>query len=247
MAFEIVDAKDLTSQDWKNIAAKNFSALYIRQGWPFEQYFIQLAKKFLAEGKKVTDQVIASGDLALGKALMHKKLETAGFLMPTTYGLKDKQQTGICLHFPYILKWIYGFQGKHIKLALNEKMEKKFKKMFPETETLVQEYINADWEYKIVTVGYKALPKILRFKTRKNKIGIDLESFEVLNVEDCKEVVKLAEKASQILGREIAKTDLLEKDGKFYILEVNRTPGLETFESLTGYNAFAEIVRYLNE
>ena len=41
--------------------------------------------------------------------------------------------------------------------------------------------------------------------------------------------------------------DILEKDGKFFILEVNRFPGLESFEKLTKYNVGKEFLKYLTE
>ena len=58
----------------------------------------------------------------------------------------------------------------------------------------------------------------------------------------------IAEKASKVLGRELSKIDILEDYmGKLYILEVNRFPGLKSFEELTGFNVAGEFVKYLEK
>ena len=155
------------------------------------------------------------------------------------------------------------------------KQKSDFKKipiMIPTKELMAQDYIEADYEYKIITVGYKALPVVLRFKFDKKKGRIVFASYSVIpsqvwsrgipyrlkakgslhsdalsRDDKVRRVIKLAERASKTLGRELAKVDILEKAGKFYILEVNRFPGLESFESLTKYNAVREFINYLTQ
>jgi glutathione synthase/RimK-type ligase-like ATP-grasp enzyme len=39
--------------------------------------------------------------------------------------------------------------------------------------------------------------------------------------------------------------DILEKAGKFYVLEVNRFPGLKSFEQQTKSNIYAKFIEYL--
>ena len=68
---------------------------------------------------------------------------------------------------------------------------------------------------------------------------------EVVGVDKIKKIVYLAEQSSELLKRELAKVDILESAGKFYVLEVNRFPGLKSFEELTKFNVTAEFLRYL--
>jgi hypothetical protein len=62
-----------------------------------------------------------------------------------------------------------------------------------------------------------------------------------------KKIIQFAEQSSFVLKRELAKVDILESQGKFYILEVNRFPGLKSFEELTKYKVFMEFLRYLQK
>jgi hypothetical protein len=117
-----------------------------------------------------------------------------------------------------------------------------------------QEYIEADWEYKIITVGYKALPVILRFKFNKKSGRVDFSSARRVPIygpfglpmnRHATNLPQLAELAAKTLGRELAKVDILEKAGKFYVLEVNRFPGLKSFEQQTKSNIYAKFIEYL--
>lgn len=61
-------------------------------------------------------------------------------------------------------------------------------------------------------------------------------------------VVALAERAARVLGRELAKVDILEDQrGNLFVLEVNRWPGFQNFEKLSGYNVAWEFVSYLQK
>jgi glutathione synthase/RimK-type ligase-like ATP-grasp enzyme len=75
----------------------------------------------------------------------------------------------------------------------------------------------------------------------------DFGTREVILSDEYKNVVDLAETGSRVLGRELAKTDILEDyEGKFYILEVNRSPGLrDGFEEGLGVNVVRGFLEYL--
>ena len=115
----------------------------------------------------------------------------------------------------------------------------------PKKELMVQEYVKADYEYKVVVVGFKALPKVLRFTISDLGFKIDFAKHELIERTQVRKVCSLAEKAAKVLGRELCKVDILEKNGKLYVLEVNRFPGLEGFEELMKYNVFKEFLKYL--
>ena len=72
------------------------------------------------------------------------------------------------------------------------------------------------------------------------------EADGVVGADKIKELTHLAEQSSRVLKRELAKVDILESRGKFYILEVNRFPGLKSFEEFTKYNATKEFLEYLS-
>lgn len=116
----------------------------------------------------------------------------------------------------------------------------------------MQEFIAADCEYKVITVGYKALPVILKFATHPITNRPDFNNYSVIGLNSAnkqssqiQEIVNFAEQSSLVLKRELAKVDILQKAEKFYILEVNRFPGLESFENLTKYNVAKDFLLYL--
>ena len=267
--LEVLSMEELRAKNFK-INIKHYQTLYIRS--PFvngsPKYFpqiISLAKKFKRAGKKVVDAVIAKGELGEGKAKDYQRLLKAHLPIPKMVTLFDGRQKVLP---KFVLKWQYGFKGQHVFFVHDKKQILKIAKKYPKGELLAQEFIKADYEYKVITVGYKSLSVVLRFEIDKKTARPDFKKYDVIPVHqfstssnsilraspdanrdelrsDYRKVISLAERASKLLGRELAKVDILQKGKKFYILEVNRWPGLKSFEDLTGYNAAGEFVKYL--
>jgi glutathione synthase/RimK-type ligase-like ATP-grasp enzyme len=116
---------------------------------------------------------------------------------------------------------------------------------YPQEEMIVQQYIRADFEYKVITVGYKSIPVILKIAYDRERSRPDYTKCQVISLAFHDELVQLAERAAQALGRELAKTDIVEANGKYYVLEVNRWPGLEVFEKYSGHNVAKDFVAYI--
>lgn len=243
VSLSILAANEITG-----INPKNFDVLYVRdpyvkQNPKFLVKVIALAKKFKAAGKKVVDAVIVSGNLGEGKGADYRRLKRAGLAIPNTQVLSRRS---IPKAWPFILKWIYGFKAKHTFLIQNQKHFNEVFEKYPKGELLVQEFVPAEFEYKIITVGYKALPVAIRFKIDNLGFRIDFSSARGISTLLLPaKLIQVAERASKALGRELAKVDILESKGKFYILEVNRFPGFDTFEELTKFNVAKEFIGYL--
>jgi len=246
-----VDLKIVSPGELRDINPADFRCLFVRN--PFVEKspkylseVVNLAKTFKQAGKKVFDSSVASGDLAKGKWVDYQKLLKAYLPIPRTevlqsYNLKPKT-------YPLILKWIYGFKGKHVYLVSDEQRFRLLLKKYPKEELMLQEFVPAQYEYKIITLGYKALPVVLRFNIKDSRFRVNPVAFESVPTEKLpKRLIALAELASKVLGREMAKVDILENNGKFYILEVNRFPGLQSFETLTKYNVAREFLEYLQK
>ena len=246
--LEIMELKDLITVNF-NIPATKADVLYVRNPYlggksDYLPKIVNLANKFIKDGGRVVDANIAQGDLGLGKWEDYEKLKSSGISMPEARLLTSHLPSKVN-SFPFIIKWIYGMKAKATFLIRAQEDIKKIPTNIVSAELMVQEYIKPDYEYKVITVGYKALPVILRFKVQDSGFGMDFEKYQTLKTTDAPLICRLAEKASKVLGRELAKVDILEKNGRLYILEVNRFPGLETFESLTGFNVFKEFLEYL--
>ena len=280
-----------------------FNVLYIRDPYAkgsakYLPQIISFAKKALKLGVRVVDANIVKGKIGEGKWKDYQILKKVKISIPHTViasaseaislikglprssgALGTRNDTNYPLsttHYSLVLKWIYGMGGKNTFLIRSENKFKKVLSLHPISEWMVQEYIPADFEYKVICVGFKALPVVLKIKFNKKTGRPEFEKYNVFFLPldgggevgvtkdnqtkishppltppveggELKQVITLAEKASRILGRELSKVDILEKDGKFYVLEVNRFPGLEGFEKLTKYNVVKEFVSYLQK
>ncbi len=258
LGLRVLDLEDLIKFNFK-VPVKKGDVLYVRNPYlegkaDFLPKIIQLAKVFKKAGGKVVDFNITKGDLGKGKWEDYKKLKLAGIPIPKTmryeagiinYELPSTTQPST--FNTIVLKWIYGLKGRSVFLIKNVEDIKRIPSNIPKKELLVQEYIQAEYEYKVVVVGFKVLPQVLRFKTLNTGLKIDYAKYELLERSQAKQVCNLAEKAAKTLGRELCKVDILEKNGKYYVLEVNRFPGLQGFENLMEYNVFKAFIEYLQK
>ncbi len=245
LACRILSVEELTRVDFK-IDIQQYSCLYVRnpyfKGSPkYIPNIIKLAKQFKQAGKKVVDDVIASGHLGEGKWQDYKDLGNALIAIPKTL----KTHGRAFLEFPYIVKWQFGMKAKGTFLIRSENDLKKIPSLIPKNELMFQEYIEADYEYKVITVGYKALPMVLRFDFNRKSGRVDFYKHHAVNIEQVKGLKNLVEKASKVLGRELAKVDILQKGNKFYVLEVNRFPGFYWLEKRLKINIAQDFIKYL--
>jgi glutathione synthase/RimK-type ligase-like ATP-grasp enzyme len=247
VALKVFDVRDLAKRHFK-IGISRYQTLFVRQGWPYEKEIVTLAQKFHRAGKKVVDEEIVRGELSKGKMQDYQRLSKTELLTPKTFWLKGFKSSHLPLvPSPYMIKWNYGFKGRGVFLIENKNQLRSVLNKYPKKELLAQEFIPADYEYKVITAGFKALPVILRFAMNQKTHRPDFRKTKVIPSFSQPQITRLAEKASETLKRELAKVDILESKGKFYILEVNRWPGLKSFEQLTKYNVTKEFLRYLTQ
>jgi glutathione synthase/RimK-type ligase-like ATP-grasp enzyme len=247
----IVPAKDLAKQNLE-LLAESFDFLWVRFGFPYFDGVISLAKLFVKNGKRVVDAdwatasprlpLVASTEVNLSKAWMLDRLYEAGLSVPET----DYYLAG-SIRFPCIVKWVYGKSGSSVWFVKSESDVSEILKEFPAEELIWQEFVQAKYEYKVVAIGCESLPKIFKFKMKADGFKADFATREVVLSDEYKNVVDLAEKGSRVLGRELSKSDILEGvDGKLYLLEVNRSPGLrDGFEDGLGVNVVRGFLEYL--
>ncbi len=238
---ECFDIQELAANNFE-IDIDKYETLYVRQGYPYFHEAVVLARHFAEVGKRVVDANIVEG-IGVGKGEIYRRLSEASIPIPQTCKFLDNKKP-----FPYILKWIYGFGGKQVHLVNDGTHVQKVLGQLSKDELLAQEFIKAKYEYKVITVGYKSLPVVLRLETNEETFMPNFQKHRTLNIEECSAVVEIAEMSAKLLGRELAKVDILEDfDGNLFVLEVNRWPGLKNFESLTGYNAAEAFVKYLDK
>ena len=112
---------------------------------------------------------------------------------------------------------------------------------------LFQEFLPTDGDIRVLVVGYKAIGAMKRhlvpgdFRANISQ-GADAEKFQLTP-----EIIEYAEKAAKITNTEFAGVDLIESKGKFYVIEVNRSPQFKGFRKYTKVDPSPFIINYLEE
>ena len=111
---------------------------------------------------------------------------------------------------------------------------------------LIQEYIENDGDFRVMTIGYKCVGGFKRQPKTEKLVLNQSEGKSSGLTEVPADVADLAERAARVLGVEIAGTDLVRniKDGKVYVIEVNEAPQFKVFEKRTGANVAKMILEY---
>ncbi len=227
-------------QDVLPIDVADYEALYIRFPYPYLDEATALARQFVKAGKKVVDATMVDGDVDHDKFGPLVKALIAGLPVPQTFRLGQTS-----LKYPYVVKWDFGMKGRDVFLVKDDAGLQKAMHKHPTSELLVQQYVPVEFEYKVITVGYKSLPVVLRFAPHPKTGRPNFATAQTISSAELPELVQIAESAARATCRELAKVDILESGGKFYIVEINRWPGFQSFEQLTGYNVAKDFIQYI--
>jgi glutathione synthase/RimK-type ligase-like ATP-grasp enzyme len=213
----------------------------------------------------VDEYLMTEGPLRRFKSVMSWQLKEAGVAYPKSDYIETWSDLEIFLknvRFPVIVKlsqggrhgmgtfWIreYGDLTK-LKEVLEERKEKakmKGEKIPLIRGFLVQEYIENDGDYRVMTVGYKCIGGFKR-QVKEEKLILNKSQGASIGLQEVPEaVVKTAEAAAKALQVEVAGTDLVvsKKTGEVYIIEVNEAPQFKVFEKRTKVNAPRKILEY---
>lgn len=220
--------------------------IFIFRGFNIHSTEAQLLAKALSnKGRIVIDEVIGK-DFLMGKAHESLKLSLEKVLQPETFYMNNfnlNQDLLRRIPFPLLAKPVFGEQGRGIYKFDNKKTVCDFFKK-NSGNYLLQKYFPIKEDYRVFIVGDKILGAIKRFVIegdyRSNaSLGARAEKFGVTL-----EMEKIALKATKAMGLEVAGVDLIERQGRWYVLEVNHTPQWQKFKEVTGINPAEEIINY---
>lgn len=152
--------------------------------------------------------------------------------------------------YPIILKQPDGAKGIQVVLAKNRDELLKAatsirQKGFP---LLVQEYIaeSRGKDIRVVVVGGRAIAAIKRIATKPNEfrsnlyLGAEADSVELTDLEK-----RIAVRATEAIGLDLAGVDILRSNRGPLITELNSFPGFKDTEELTGVDVAGAIVDLL--
>jgi len=213
----------------------------------------------------VDDYLMSEGPLRRFKSVMSWQLANAGINYPKSAYIEqfdDLKSELLKWEFPVVVKLSQG--GRHGMgtfflrsiddlESLLERLSKRNASAIDQGKTsrnyrgfLVQEYLENDGDFRVMTVGYKCIGGFKRQPKTEKLVLNQSEGKSIGLAVVPPEVAETAERAAKVLGVEVAGTDLVrsKNDGKVYIIEVNEAPQFKVFEKRTGVNVAKAILEH---
>lgn len=250
VSFNVEGGKANAFAFGKNLI-ESYDGLVVRTFYPHISESLTLARLFHDTGKVVIDESLTDEGYAVSKMHDHLVLAQHGIPTPRTWQVFNPRQVEILaekLTYPCVLKGTHGARGEHVYMVHNAEQLQRRLWHYPYGELLLQEYLPANEDYRVMVVGYCALPVMVSRKPPKGDFRTNY-SLGGRNVRrDLSELPafrSLAESAARTLRREFTAIDIRLKGGQPLVLEVNRQPDFEGFERATKFDVAAEAVKYI--
>jgi gamma-F420-2:alpha-L-glutamate ligase len=228
-----------------------YDALVIRTFYPYISEALTIARLFRDAGKVVIDQSLTDEGYAVSKEHDYILLAQHGLPIPATRQVFDPAEAEAFARevgYPCILKGIHGAHGSTVFLVHNPEQLRHWLLRFPAGELAVQEFLPAEQDYRVMTVGYRALPVIISRKPARGDFRTNFAvnaRFSSRPLDSLPELGELSEQASRLLRREFSGVDIRFKGDRPMILEVNRRPAFEGFEKATGFDVAGAFLKYI--
>ncbi|MFH1713547.1 MAG: ATP-grasp domain-containing protein [Candidatus Jacksonbacteria bacterium] len=208
-----------------------------------------IAKYAKKRGKIIIDELLADSDYDFNKLQMHAKFSFNQVPQPTTFqifSLANLKRVLNLLSVPLIVKPVQSMRGQGILRFDSKKDCFNFFKQNRKYNYLIQDWLSSKYYYRIFVINNKVLGAIKRLSLKCNsrpRIPLEQRSKKVILSSKLK---NLALRASRACNIEIAGIDIMSKNKKFYVLEVNRSPRFTRFAQVTKSNPAKEIITYLH-
>jgi len=228
-----------------------YDALIIRSFMPFIAEALTLARLFRMAGKTVVDESTTSEGYAMSKMHDYVVLAANGVDVPRTRQFYDPNQMAAFaeeIGYPCIIKGTTGSEGRHVHKVDSERQLRKKLIQYKSGEVMVQEFLAAEQDYRVITIGYKALPVYVSRKPKSDDFRTNFEfNEEVIShpLAEAPHLKDIAERAARALGREFSGVDIRCRGAKPLVLEANRRPGFKGFEEATGYDVAGALIEYV--
>jgi RimK family alpha-L-glutamate ligase len=252
ISFDIEGSRANAFGMGKNLL-ENYDGLVVRTFYPYISEALTLARLFHDAGKVVIDESLTDEGYAISKMHDHLVLAEHGIACPRTWQLFNPRQVEALaeqLTYPCLLKGVHGARGKHVYLIQNTEQLHRRLWHYPYGELLLQEYLPAEEDYRVMVVGYQALPVMVSrvpckgdFRTNYSLGGC----FDRHEMSEFPTFQSLAESAARALRREFTAVDIRLKGDQPMVLEVNRQPDFKGFERASRFDVAGEVVKYIRQ
>ena len=252
ISFDIEGQKANVYGMGKNLL-ETCDGLVVRTFYPYISEALTIARLFHDAGKMVMDQSLTDEGYAVSKMHDYLVLERNGVPCPRTWQVFNPRQVEELagqLEYPCLLKGVHGARGDHIFLIQNNEQLQRRLWHYPYGELMLQEYLPANEDYRVMVIGYHALPMMVSRKPPKGDFRTNYSvggRFTRNDLSEFPSFQSLAEKAARALRREFTAVDIRMKGDQPLLLEVNRQPDFEGFERATRFDVASEVVRYIRQ
>ncbi len=201
------------------------------------RYEIYLSRQLELMGVKVFNTSSSMTD-ARNKMKVHQLLANANIKTPKTVFTVFKNNYNNVFYSDivnilgtneFVLKWIYGSQGKHVYLV---KSEEKFNRLLAKYKgrILCQEYIKDSFgkDIRAYVINGKFIGAAIRESDGHDFRSNLARGGEAKKFEYNDQIKSLAENAAKAVGLDICGVDILMGTNDYYICEVNALPGFKS-------------------
>lgn len=242
---------------------KNYDAIFIRALTdPLNNSYV-ISRLAELNGIKVLD---SSRDIRIcsDKVNMYSHLKKANVPFPETLFLNKEELTmenarDILeqLGMPVVLKAPNSSFSAYVDRAYKaEDVIKIGKRFFRRADLIiVQQYMPSKFDYRVVMLDGKVISvvkyvmngnawKIVDEDENGKTIQCDVEGVDIENVNQ--ELIEVAKKAGNSIGKGLYGIDIKEIDGEFYVIEVNDNPNIDSgLEDQKSPKIYEWIIKYL--
>lgn len=232
IATEIID-KD----DYNRLA--EFDALFIRETTNVNHHTYRFAQKAKALGLVVIDDpdsiLKCTNKVYVSELLSNHRIPSPKTMIIHESNIDEVEST---LGLPCVLKQPDSAFSQGVKkVSTREELLKVLKAQLDESDLIIgQEYIPTDFDWRVGIIDGEPL-YVCRYYMAKGHWQIykleDSGDFDngmadtILVEQAPHELIKLAVKAANLIGKGLYGLDVKEKDGKFYFIEINDNPSID--------------------
>ena len=254
---------------YMNITANNPTVLYKGLGDPevleFDAVIPRIGASVTGYGCAVLRQFEVCGTYSVNESIAitrsrdklraHQLLARRGIGQPVTSYAHSADATNDLINSvggaPLVVKVIQSTHGNGVVLAETRKAAEALINAFRglEADFLVQEFIkeSAGADIRCFVIGERVIAAMQRtaasgeFRSNLHRGG----SASVVKLRPDER--KLAVKAAQVMGLDVAGVDIIRSNHGPLVLEVNSSPGLEGIEHATGKDIAGAIIEYIEK
>lgn len=182
-------------------------------------------------------------------------LATNGINIPKTYyspiyGSNKVRNAIKFLNFPIVIKLTNKERGEGVFLAKNRKALCQTLNKNKDEEIILQEFIDNDFDYRILTLGHKTRLGEKRIRMDKKEfrnntcMGAREEFLAASTIPE--KIKKISERSSEIMDIQICGIDVIEsRKGKAYVIETNFAPSFTLGDKVS--DELNQLADYLKE